>query len=72
MWIVVRQTYRNVCDVVAHRIGGTLEDAYTIVATAADLRNCAIYGMCGFISDEKSPRDDDIAVGAALPKSVFV
>jgi hypothetical protein len=68
---VVRQAYRNLCDVVARRIDGTLEDANTIVATAADLRNCAIYGMRGFISDEKSPSDNDIAVVAALPKAVF-
>ena len=68
---VVRQAYRNLCDVVAHRIGGTLEEANTIVATAADLRNCALYGMRGFISDEASPSDNDIAVVAALPKTVF-
>jgi acetamidase/formamidase len=68
---VVRLAYQNMCNVVTHRISGSLEEANTIVATAVGIRNCALYGMLGFISDEQSPRDDDIAVIAVLPKYVF-
>ena len=38
----------------------------------ADIRNWALYGLQGFISDEKSPAMTEIVVVAALPKSVFV
>lgn len=69
---VIRQAYRSLCDVVAVRISGTVEEANTVVATAADIRNCALYGLQGFISDEKSPATSEIAVVAALPKAVFV
>jgi hypothetical protein len=67
---VVRQAYRSMCEVVAARIGGSFEDANTIVATAVDIRNCALYGLAGFVSDDKT-HTDDIAVVSALPKSVF-
>ena len=67
---VVRQAYRSMCDVVAARVGGSFEDANTIVATAVDIRNCALYGLAGFVSDDKT-HTDDLAVVAALPKSVF-
>ncbi len=68
---VVRNAYRSMVKVVADRIGGSFEDANTIVATAVDVRNCALYGLRGFISDEKSPETSEIAVVAALPKAVF-
>jgi acetamidase/formamidase len=69
---VVRQAYRSMCEVAAARIGGTVQEANTIVATAVDIRNCALYGLAGFISDEASPTTSEIAVVAAMPKSVFV
>jgi hypothetical protein len=59
------------CEVVAVRAGITVQQANTIVATAVHIRNCAIYGLQGFISQEASPNMDDIAVVAALPKHVF-
>ena len=59
------------CDVVAARIGASLEEANTIVATAVDIRNCALYGLAGFIDDGRSPQTSDLAIVAALPKSVF-
>jgi acetamidase/formamidase len=69
---VVRQAYRSMCEVVAARIDGTFDDANTIVATAVDIRNCALYGLEGFISDQRSPHTNEIAVVAAIPKSVFI
>ena len=69
---VVREAYRALRDVVAAKIGGTIEDANTIVATAADLRNCALYGLGeGYIPQQKDFPPYDIAVVAALSKHVF-
>jgi acetamidase/formamidase len=68
---VIRQAYRSMVEVVAARAGIPVEEANGIVATAVDVRNCALYGLRGFISPEKSPHTDDIAVVAALPKDVF-
>ena len=68
---VIRQAYQSMCEVVAHRINSTVEEANTIVATAVDIRNSALYGLEGFISDTSSPHTDDIAVVAVLPKHVF-
>jgi acetamidase/formamidase len=70
---VVREAYRALREVVAHRIGGTVEEANSIVATAADLRNCAIYGLGeGYVPKHKDVLPWDIAVVACLPKAVFV
>jgi acetamidase/formamidase len=68
---VIREAYRSMCEVVAHRIDASAQEANTIVATAVDIRNCALYGLEGFISDSSSPHTDDIAVVAVLPKHVF-
>jgi acetamidase/formamidase len=69
---VVRQAYRELCQVVAARVGGSVEEANTIVATAADIRNCAIYGLGGYIAEDPRRADtSEIAVVAALAKSVF-
>ena len=71
---VVREAYRALRDVVAHRIGGTIEDANSIVATAVDIRNCALYGLGDYIQKEgkQGQPDYDIAVVACLPKDVFI
>jgi hypothetical protein len=42
------------------------------VATAADLRNCALYGLGqGYIPQHKDLPPHDMAVAASLPKTVF-
>ncbi|MFC1587904.1 acetamidase/formamidase family protein [Planctomycetota bacterium] len=69
---IVREAYRAMREVVAAKIGGTIEEANTIVATAVDIKNCALYGLKGFISQEESPETSDIAVVASLPKDVLV
>jgi len=71
---VVREAYRALREVVAHRIGATVEDANSIVATAADIRNCALYGLGDYIQKEgkRGQPDYDIAVVACLPKAVFI
>lgn len=70
---VVREAYRAMRVVVAARIGGTIEDANPLVATALDIRNCAVYGLGNYIQkDGKTDQPDrDIAVVACLPKNVF-
>ena len=69
---LVREAYRALREVVAKRINGTIQDANPIVATAMDLRNCAIYGLKGFVAERESTGDYDLSVVAALPKHVFV
>jgi acetamidase/formamidase len=70
---VVREAYRAMREVVAHRIGGAIVDANPIVATALDVRNCAIYGLGNYIQKEgkTDQPDQDIAVVGVLPKYVF-
>jgi amidase len=68
---VVRCAYREMRNVVAHRIGGSIWDANPIVAAALDVRNCALYGLGNFVQKEgKLPdqQDRDIAVVGVLPK----
>jgi len=71
---VVREAYRSMRELVAARIGGTIEDANPIVATALDIRNCAIYGLGNYVQKggKVDQPDKDIAVVACLPKEVFV
>ena len=46
---IVRQVYKEMRKVVAEKIGGTISDANPIVASALDIRNCALYGLGNFI-----------------------
>jgi hypothetical protein len=70
---VVRQAYWAMREVVAARVGGTIEEVNSIVATALDIRNCALYGLDNYIQKEgKTDQPDrDIAIVACLPKSIF-
>jgi hypothetical protein len=54
-------------------VGASVEEANTIVATAADIRNCAIYGLGGYTADDpRRANTSEIAIVAALAKDVFV
>ncbi len=69
---VAREAYRALREVVAAKIGGTIEQANSIVATAADLRNSALYGLGqGYIPQDKGKPPHDLAVVACLGKNVF-
>ena len=71
---VVRQAYKEMRKVVAEKIGGTVSDANPIVASALDIRNCALYGLGNFIQKDGKKGDQpdrDIAVIGVLPKSIF-
>ena len=67
---LVRETYRALREVVAARIGGTLTEANTIVATCLDIRNCALYGLGNYIQKDgkTNQADGDVAVIGVLPK----
>jgi acetamidase/formamidase len=71
---VVREAYRAIREVVAARVGGTAAEANSIVASALDIRNCAIYGLGNYIQEDgKSAQPDgDIAIVACLSKDVFL
>jgi acetamidase/formamidase len=69
---LVREAYWALREVVARRIGGSIEEANPIVATAADLENCALYGLGeGYIPQHRDTPPFDLAVAARLPKHVF-
>ena len=70
---IVREAYRAIREVVAAKVEGSIEEVNSIVATALDIRNCAVYGLGNYIQkDGKTGQPDkDIAVLACLPKDVF-
>ena len=70
---LVREAYCMMRDVVAARIGGTIADANAIVATALDIRNCALYGLGNLIqiNGKAAQPDGDVAIVGVLPKRVF-
>jgi len=71
---VVREAYRAMREVVAAKVGGTIEQVNSIMASALDIRNCAIYGLGNYIQkDGKTVQPDrDIAIVACLPKDIFL
>lgn len=71
---VVREAYRAIREVVAVRVGGTIEEVNAVVASALDIRNCAIYGLGDYVQkDGKTGQpDQDIAVVACLPRHIFL
>ena len=78
---VVREAYRAMVEVVAARAGVSFEEANTLVATAVDIRNCALYGLAekiveqglaDFLGEGDPPFTTEVAVVAVLPKHVFV
>jgi acetamidase/formamidase len=70
---VVREAYWAMREVVAAKVGGTIEEVNSIVATALDVRNCAIYGLGNYIQNDGKIQqpDQDIAVVACLSKDIF-
>jgi hypothetical protein len=71
---VVRQAYWAMREVVAAKVGGTIAEVNSIVATALDVRNCAVYGLGNYVQEEGKTEqpDRDIAVVACLPKDIFL
>ena len=58
--------------VVAARLDIPVEEANTIVATACDIVNCALYGLGeNYIPQDRGRLPYDMAIVAVLPKSIF-
>ncbi len=68
----VREAYRALREVVAARADVPIDTANSIVASAIDIRNCALYGLRGFVPNDTATRDNDIAVVGVLPKAIFI
>jgi len=70
---VVREAYRAMREVVAAKVGGKIEEVNSIVATALDIRNCAVYGLGNYIrkNGKQEQPDKDIAIVACLSKDIF-
>lgn len=69
---LVKEGYQEIRRLVAQRIGISVEEANTIVATACDIRNCAIYGLGeNYIPQVRGKAPYDLAIVASLPKSIF-
>ena len=69
---LVKQAYQEIRRVVAVKLNIPVEDANTIVATACDIKNCALYGLGeNYIPQDRERLPYDIAIVASLPKSIF-
>ena len=69
---LVKEAYREIRRVVAARLDIPVEEANTIVATACDIVNCALYGLGeNYIPQDRGRLPYDMAIVAALPKSIF-
>jgi hypothetical protein len=70
---LVKMAYQAMRRVVAARRGISIEEANTIVATACDIVNFALYGLGeNYVPQDRGRLPYDTALVAALPKSVFV
>ena len=70
---VVREAYAALRAVVSAKAHCSEEEANSLVATGANLRNCALYGLGEGLATKRSDAlPDDIAVVACLPKDAFV
>jgi acetamidase/formamidase len=70
---LVKAGYQEIRRLIAERVGITVEEANTIVATACDIKNCALYGLGeNYIPRDQGKQPYDIAIVAALPKGIFI
>ncbi|HUT20806.1 MAG TPA: acetamidase/formamidase family protein [Anaerolineae bacterium] len=69
---LVKEAYIEVRRLIAARLQIPVEEANTIVATACDIQNCALYGLGENYTPGDRGRDPyDIAIVASLPNSIF-
>lgn len=70
---LVKEAYREIRRLVAEKLGISAEEANTIIATACDIKNCALYGLGeNYIPQDRNRQPYDIAIVASLPKSIFI
>lgn len=69
---LVKEAYIELRRLVSARLDIPVEEANTIVATACDIRNCALYGLGeNYIPRDRGRQPYDIAIAASLPRSIF-
>ncbi|TES93534.1 MAG: hypothetical protein E3J87_02085 [Candidatus Cloacimonadota bacterium] len=70
---LVKMAYKSMREIVSKKANCTIEEANSIVATACGIRNCAIYGLEGYIAGFRdSPQfPQEISIVGCLPKSIF-
>jgi len=69
---LVKEAYTEMRRLVAARLHIPVVEANTIVATACDIQNCALYGLGeNYIPQDRGRQPYDIAIVASLPKSIF-
>ena len=70
---VVREAFRGCRDLVEQKTGCSTYLANSLVASAMDLRNSAIYGLGnGYFEDRPDEPSRDLSVVGVLPKDVFI
>lgn len=70
---IVVEAFRACREVVAKRAGCTEKEANPIIASAMNLRNCAIYGLGdGYLPGTEGQPSKSLSVVAAISKDVFV
>lgn len=70
---IVVEAFRASREMVAARVGCSEKEANPLVASAMNLRNCAIYGLGdGYLPDTEGQPSRDLAVLAAISKDVFL
>jgi len=69
---LVKEAYTEMRRLVAARLQIPVEEANTIVATACDIQNCALYGLGeNYVPRDRGRQPYDIAIVASLPRSIF-
>ncbi len=69
----VKAAYKSMREIISKKVNCSIQDANSIVATASGIRNCALYGMEGYITGFKdySQLPQGIVIAGYLPKMVF-
>jgi acetamidase/formamidase len=69
---LVKEAYIEMRRLVAARLQIPVEEANTIVATACDIPNCALYGLGeNYVPQDRGRQPYDIAIAASLPSGIF-
>jgi acetamidase/formamidase len=70
---LVKEAYGEMRRIIAARLNVPAEEANSIVATACDIKNCAIYGLGeNYIPQQRTSPPYDMVIAACMPKSIFV
>jgi len=70
---LVKLAYRNMREIVSKKANCSIQQANSIVAAACGIRNCALYGLEGYIEGLKNGPQypTEISLAGCMPKSIF-